>query len=213
MLISVLDKQDVTYQFCEAAVEAYLNESIDVDTFDSLILNEMSEEDEMKLMWSFENKGHSSNLKKFENDPSFLTFAKQAQELHPKNPFAAAKAIDLAGDIPSRAQGIGINQPQAKHIKALTFWSHPVTMKATGALTIGALGAGAAKAIYDYRNKPTNVISKKIASLRQIIYRLRKKMKVDSRNAPFYKKAIAKLGDMIDKLLGFMEKKSNKLFR
>jgi hypothetical protein len=84
------------------------------------------------------------------------------------------------------------------------------------ALTLGVLGTASAGAIaysiYKYANRDKNIIAKKITALRHIMAKYKKKME-QSHNLIIInkiKKVIAKIIEIIDKLLGFIHKGVNR---
>ena len=123
------------------------------------------------------------------------------------------------GSLASRSRVIDIHQPQNKFFGAAVFWNHPKTQKVLSNLPKIGLGVGlagiAGEALYRYKFQPKTVIAKKIASLRKILYKLRAKMRVEKNrsSANILQKVCVKIGNAIDKLLEFMQKKSDKLFR
>ena len=92
---------------------------------------------------------------------------------------------------------------------------HPVTLggMAIGAGALAAKGLPAlAKKVQDYRNRPKSVIAKKIAALRRIYQEWMNKARQskDSGIASKLKKASAALLSVIDRLLAFLQQKSDR---
>ena len=212
MLLTVINESDPIFQMIEYGVNNYID-TLDESVFDEIVFSEMSDRSAMSII----------NKEGKNEPPSFLLMRDEAVKAHPKNPFAAAKMIDQAGDLPSRAQGIGVHQPQKETIKSVTFWTHPTTRKAmkygipASIASIAAIdGIRSYKKHRDEKGKliPPSVIAKKIASLRKLLKKCKDKLTHTSvlQEKNILQKAIVKISDAIDKLLAMAEQKSNRFF-
>lgn len=207
MLLTTVDERDPIYQICEEAVSKYI-ETLDESYLISFC--EDKDDDDYKTMYV-----HTSR----EPDQYGEQIAKDAQNLSSNPILAYKKVMDMDSDFASRAQGIGVHQPQKKMMASNAFWTHPNTHKAIGITMVTPIIAGVAKGlknIYDYENKPVGVIARKIASLRKVLSKLKKKISgggILPKQKNILQKVCIKITEAIDKLLKFAQKKSSEFSR
>jgi len=209
MLLTTVNENDPIYQLCEEAVGKYI-ETLDESYLISFC--EDKDDDDMDIL--YKHKGNMSlgmdQYSQIKDDAKNIS----------SNPFKVRKFImDMPGDMESRARAIGVHQPQKKKLAAMAFWAHPTTekvmkwsMPAAAALT----AATGLKKIYDYENKPVGVIAKKIASLRKVLAKLKKKINgggILPKEKNVLQKVATKVTEAIDKLLKFAQKASSNFSR
>ena len=209
MLLTTVSEDDRIYQLCEEAVNKYI-ETMDESYLISFC--EDKDDDDYKVM--FQHTSADPDMAEMSKN-----IAKDAANLS-SNPFKARKMVmDMPGDFASRAQGIGVHQPQKKAMAANVFWQHPNTMKTLGYIGKAGMIAGVAKGIkniYDYENKPVCIIAKKIASLRKVLAKLKKKINgggILPKEKNILQKVATKVTEAIDKLLKFAQKASSNFSR
>jgi hypothetical protein len=140
MLLTTVQESDPIYQFCEGCVDKY------IDTLDESYITailEDKDDDDWKIVSS---PGAYA-------DDFMENMAKDAANLS-SNPFKAYKKVmDMDSDFASRAEGIGVHQPQKKMMAFNTFISHPNTQRGIKVMLRAPLVYGAykgIKSIYDY---------------------------------------------------------------
>ena len=202
MFLQTINEQDPIYQFCEYCVSEYL-ETFNDDYILALTEATMSDDEAIKILRA-EGKDQVDVLP---------LIAKDAVNLS-SNPFIAAKKAYEMSDFPSRAQGIGVHQPQNLSVASLVFWGHPNTQRFLKGAGIATAGLATLYKINEYRNAPKTVVAKKIASLRKILMRLTKKIagSKSDQEKNILKKVCGKISHAIDRLLEFMQRKTDKLF-
>ena len=202
MLLTTVTESDPIYQFCEECIEAYMNTQEDY-WIDAITEDALPDDEAIKVLRA-EGKSAGDAIKQLARDASKLHW----------NPFKAAKMVADLGDFPSRAQGIGVHQPQVRNIQSLVFWNHKNTRRALLASKIAAVGLGALYKIHEYRNKPKTIIAQKIASLRKILNKFRAKIagSKSEQEKSILQKVCSKIIGAIDKLLGFAQRKTDQYF-
>jgi hypothetical protein len=209
MLLMTVDEQDPIYQLCEDAVNKYI-ETLDESYL--IAFCEDKDDDDYKVM--FKHKTAEPPM-----DELVDQMSKDAANLS-SNPFIARKKVmDMDSDFASRAQGIGVHQPQKKMMASNVFWTHPNTvkgMKMIRMVPVATAVAAGLKNIYDYEHKPVGVIAKKIASLRKVLSKLKSKISgggILPKQKNILQKVAIKVTEAIDKLLKFAQKTSSNFSR
>ena len=202
MLLTTINESDPIYQFCEACIDRYI-ETKDDSWFSILVEDVLPDDEAIKILRA---EGNTAG-------DAFAQIAADAEKLH-WNPFKARKMVEDIGDMPSRAMGIGVHQPQNKSIASTAFWNHKNTRRAIGALTYGSMALGALSKINEYRNKPKTAISAKIASLRKILMKYQKKAEKarGTKEGNVFKTICGKIAGAINTLLKFIQEKTDKYF-
>lgn len=210
MLLTTVTESNPIYQFCEACIDNYIKTE-DEDWINLFTEANMTDSQMMAAMKGVVNPSNSN----FEEVPNtFNMVIDDAHSRHPTNPFAALGSLMKIGDLPSRAKQIDVHQPQGRYIRTMGFWTHKNAQKAMNMIVGTGVGLAALYKINEYRNKPKTVIAQKIASLRKILNKFKSKIagSKSEQEKSILKKVCAKIIGAIDKLLGFVQRKTDKYF-